>query len=70
MSILIVLAFAASSTAQKADKDTGTKNTADVRGAIWRDPGSMGSLNLLYTSHEIGVYTQAVRKRIAELNAL
>jgi hypothetical protein len=35
-------------TAQKAAKDKEPKHATSVRGVIWRDPGRMASLNLLY----------------------
>jgi len=46
--MLVLLAFAASLTAQKADRDKETGNATNVRGVIWRDPGQMASLNLIY----------------------
>jgi hypothetical protein len=46
--ILVFLACAAPLTAQKAAKDKEPKHATSVRGVIWRDPGRMASLNLLY----------------------
>jgi hypothetical protein len=46
--MLVLVACAASLTAQKSDKGKETGNPANLRGVIWRDPGHMASLNLLY----------------------
>jgi hypothetical protein len=46
--LLILLACAASLTAHTADHDKEAGNPAKVRLVIWRDPGRMASLNLLY----------------------
>jgi hypothetical protein len=46
--LLILLACAASLTAHTADHDKEAGNPAKVRRVIWRDPGRMASLNLLY----------------------
>ena len=60
--MLVAVAFTASFTAQKKDKDQG--NAAGRPEAIWRDPGNMASLNLLYGAggkahapHTNGVFT-------------
>jgi hypothetical protein len=45
---LALFAFAASLTAQKADKDKEAGHAAHLQGLIWRAPGPMASLNLLY----------------------
>jgi len=48
--ILMVLMLSASATAQKKDKEKGKdrENVADLPEVIWRDPGDVASLNLLY----------------------
>jgi hypothetical protein len=48
MVMLALLAFAASLTAQKADRDKETGLATNGREVIWRDPGAMASLNLRY----------------------
>lgn len=45
---VVLWAFSASLTAQKADRDKETGNATNTRTVIWRDPGRMASLNLLY----------------------
>lgn len=46
--VLMVLALSTSVTAQKKDKNKVTANTANLPELIWRDPGDVASLNLLY----------------------
>jgi hypothetical protein len=46
--MLMLLALSASVTAQKKDKNKLTANTANLPELIWRDPGDVASLNLLY----------------------
>src|SRR5260370_12725638 len=48
--ILMLLMLSASATAQKKDKEKGKdrENVADLPEVIWRDPGDVASLNLLY----------------------
>ena len=46
--MLVLVALPASFTAQKKDKARGKENAATLPAVIWRDPGDMPSLNLLY----------------------
>src|ERR1700681_3709140 len=46
--MLVLLAFPASSTAQKKNKDKAKEKAATLPEVIWRDPGEMAFLNLLY----------------------
>src|SRR5437868_15097807 len=48
--MLMLLMLSASVTAQKKDKDKvkAKKNAANLPAVIWRDPGDVASLNLLY----------------------
>jgi hypothetical protein len=46
--MLMLLALSASVTAQEKDKNKLTANTANLPELIWRDPGDVASLNLLY----------------------
>ena len=46
--MLMLLALSASLTAQKKDKNKEKGNAANLPEVIWRDPGDVASLNLLY----------------------
>jgi hypothetical protein len=46
--MLLFLTLSASLTAQKKDKDKEKGNAANLPEAMWRDPGEVASLNLLY----------------------
>ena len=46
--MLVLLALPASSTAQKKNKDKEKEKAATLPEVIWRDPGPVASLNLLY----------------------
>ena len=46
--MLMLLMISASSTAQKKDKNKEKGNPANLPELIWRDPGDVASLNLLY----------------------
>jgi hypothetical protein len=46
--MLMLLMISASSTAQKKDKNKENANPANLPELIWRDPGDVASLNLLY----------------------
>jgi hypothetical protein len=46
--MLMFLMLSASLTAQKKDKDKEKENAANLPLVIWRDPGNVASLNLLY----------------------
>jgi hypothetical protein len=46
--MLMLLGLSASVTAQKKNKSKLTANTANLPELIWRDPGDVASLNLLY----------------------
>jgi hypothetical protein len=46
--MLMFLVLSASLTAQKKDKSKKNGNAANLPGVIWRDPGDVASLNLLY----------------------
>jgi hypothetical protein len=46
--MLMLFALSPSVTAQKKDKDKLIANTANLPELIWRDPGDVASLNLLY----------------------
>ena len=47
--MLILLALSAASTAQKKDKEkANAASAANLPAVIWRDPGDVASLNLLY----------------------
>jgi hypothetical protein len=46
--MLMLLMLSASSTAQKKDKVKEKENAANLPAVIWRDPGDVASLNLLY----------------------
>jgi hypothetical protein len=46
--MLMFLALSSSVVAQKKDKSKLTANTANLPELIWRDPGNVASLNLLY----------------------
>ena len=45
---LILLTFSASLSAQKNDKDKENEKAANLPQVIWRDPGDMASLNMIY----------------------
>jgi hypothetical protein len=46
--MLMFLTLSTSLTAQKKDKDSEKNNAANLPGVIWRDPGDVAALNLLY----------------------
>jgi len=46
--MLAVAALSASVTAQKKDTSAGNANAANLPERIWRDPGDMASLDLMY----------------------
>jgi hypothetical protein len=46
--ILLLLSFSASIAAQKVKKDPTKDGTTGLAGVVWRDPGDIASLNLLY----------------------
>ena len=46
--MLMLLMISASSTAQKKHKNKENANPANLPELIWRDPGDVASLNLLY----------------------
>jgi hypothetical protein len=46
--MLMLFALSASLTGQKPDKNNATQKAATLPAVIWRDPGDMASLNLLY----------------------